>query len=370
MAALVGLLAIVLGACSSTAPLAVSSPPTVRSVSAVDTWGFHIGDTARPVTGLPNSMVALQAANWGGLGIDSTGHVWQWFGSSSPRALAVKGPTKVLSVGEGGPKTEYYGAAATSSGQLWTWGDENGAGDLCLGSTGRKNVAPTQVPGIDNARAVSGGAEHLLILLDTGQVEACGGNMDGQLGDGTTTHSASPVAVTGLSGIVAISAGSSFSLALDSSGHVWAWGEGNFGQLGDGNTNNSDVPVEVPLPGSVREVFAGGSASTNGQAIALLDDGSVYAWGNNQWAQLGTGAGPNSDTPVKVTVPAGITYTYVATGGSSSYGLDTSGNLWAWGNDSKGELGDGRSTGTVATPERVDSGLTLVSAVAAVAVVG
>src|SRR6202034_538092 len=100
---------------------------------------------AVPVTGLPKSVIALQAANWGGLAIDSTGDVWQWFGASSPRATAVNGPTKVDSVGEGGPQSEYFGAAAASSGQLWTWGSENNSGDLCLGSVGKKNVAPTQV---------------------------------------------------------------------------------------------------------------------------------------------------------------------------------------------------------------------------------
>jgi alpha-tubulin suppressor-like RCC1 family protein len=175
-----------------------------------------------------------------------------------------------------------------------------------------------------------------------------------------------------LNEIVAISSGNNYSVALDSSGNVWEWGYNNQGQLGDGSTTESEYAVEVSdanVAGQVSEVYAGGSMTTNGQVIALLDDGSVYAWGSDTCGQLGNEEGncetqTYSTTPISVDVPSGVTFNYVASGGTSSFALDSNGNVWAWGDDSEGQLGDGSDTGYVLDPEEVASGWTYLSAVA------
>ena len=163
-----------------------------------------------------------------------------------------------------------------------------------------------------------------------------------------------PVEVSTLHNVVAISAGQTNSMALDMSGNVWTWGENNFGQLGDGNTSNSDVPVEVQLPTTAAEVYAGGDAAANGQQLAMLTNGQVWMWGNDEWGQLGNGEEePYSDTPVEVQgLPDNVVY--AATGGTESYALDSDGNVWGWGND----IG--------LTPTIVAAGVTQISAVAEV----
>ena len=154
-------------------------------------------------------------------------------------------------------------------------------------------------------------------LLANGAVEACSQNSDGQLGNGTTTDSLKPVRVKGLpsSPVTSISAGPSSSTALLKNGQVWGWGNNKAGQLGNGTTKNvNKLPVE---------------------ATAL---------------------------------PTGVTFTYVATGGDHSLGLDSAGDVYAWGNDGRGQLGDAGNTdegdpGTaVLVPVKVLTGASLVSA--------
>ncbi len=343
--------------------LAGVATPAAAAVATVYTWGNSAGDSPVVVSGAPLHVKEVQASNYAGFLLDSEGNVWQWTNRPTPAIEKVKGPSDVVSVGEG----DRFGAAVTSAGKLWVWGD-NIAGDLCLGIAKSKNgIAPKLVPGVNNAVAVSGGGGHLLILLSTGRMKACGENTLGELGNDTFTSSDVPVNVIGVNHVTAISSGSDTSMALESDGNVYNWGDNNFGQLGNGTTTNSDMPVQVPLEASATEIFAGGSLSTNGQEIALLSDGSVWAWGNDAWGQLGNGITESfSATPVEATaLPAGHTWTYVASGGQSSFALDSNGEVWAWGDDSLGELGDGNDTGYVVTPEQVASGYSQISAVAA-----
>jgi alpha-tubulin suppressor-like RCC1 family protein len=279
------------------------------------------------------------------------------------------GPPDVVSVGEGFD----FSAAVTRSGQLWTWGANDNSGDLCQGlTTSRTGIPPTRISGISNAVEVSGGQGHLLVLTSAGTVEACGRNNYGQLGDGKTTASAAPTQVVGLDGIHidAISAGDLYSAALDSTGHVWEWGLNDFGQLGDGTTVNSDIPVEVKgLPGPVKEIFAGGSLKGNGQTVALLDNGSVYAWGSDVWGQLGNEQTEfDSPTPVRVDLPSGVTFTQVATGGTASYALDSSGDVWAWGAAQYVHFGLTALEDYILSPQEMASNSTQLSAVADVVV--
>jgi hypothetical protein len=327
-------------------------------------WGRSMGPSPVAVAGLPSDVSVVQAANWGGLAI-AGGNVYQWDRSKSPTATEITGPTDATSVGEG----YYFSAAAatdgTRDGQLWTWG-ENSAGDLCQGSVGGTRP-PARVFGAGNVVQVSGGASHLLILDANGTVRACGENASGELGDGTFDDSDVPVKVKGLSGCKAISSGNLQSDAL-CHGKVYDWGNNEWGQLGNGSTTNSDLPVEVNLQGRASEIYAGGDLSTNGQSIALVD-GVPYAWGNDSWGQLGNRKEePDSTTPIPVEVPKGVTYSFVATGGETSYGVTSSGDVYAWGDNSTGELGNGKTGGVHLRPELGQSGFTQFSTVANIVV--
>ena len=110
-----------------------------------------------------------------------------------------------------------------------------------------------------------------------------------------------PVQVTGLTGVIAIAAANDVSYALQTDGAgggiVWAWGKNNYGQLGDGSTLSRSTPVRVSgLPG----VTAIAASFDSQFAIALASNGQVWAWGANDEGQLGNGTVPNGTTPAVV----------------------------------------------------------------------
>jgi alpha-tubulin suppressor-like RCC1 family protein len=151
---------------------------------------------------------------------------------------------------------------------------------------------------------------------------------------------------------------------LLSNGAYYDWGYNAAGQLGDGRTVSSDVPVKVRLPAAARQVSQGGSGATNGQTIAILANGSVWAWGANRTGQLGDGTTASSDVPVPVHVPAGVTFATVNSGGYACYAIDRRGQLWAWGGNDYGQLGTGSGALFKATPADVGLHLAQVSSTA------
>ncbi len=189
-------------------------------------------------------------------------------------------------------------------------------------------------------------------------VFAWGENSRGQLGNGTTERSDVPVPVSGLNGgASAVAGGEAFSLALLANGTVMAWGENGFGQLGDGTTEGmSDVPVPVSGLGEVAMIAAGGNHS-----LALLSNETVVAWGYNAFGQLGNGTTISSDLPVPVSGLSEVTA--IAAGANYSLALLRDGTVMAWGSNESGELGDGSTTQSD-KPVPV-SGLAEVSAIAA-----
>ena len=157
--------------------------------------------------------------------------------------------------------------------------------------------------------------------MSNGTASSWGENEDGQLGDGSETSGSSnvPVQVVDLTGAVALSAGYQHSLALLSSGAVMAWGDNGFNQLGQpngfpGGISNSDVPILVNGLGKTAAISAGGLFS-----LALLASGTVMAWGDGAFGQIGNGTTTGSVTPTAVTGLAGVSA--VSAGGVSSTAL-------------------------------------------------
>ena len=201
---------------------------------------------------------------------------------------------------------------------------------------------------------------HYLALTDLGTVWAWGTNSTGQLGDGTTIDRSGPVSITSLTNLAAIAAGESHSLAADKNGHVWAWGSDTFGQLGDGLTNVfAAVPQSVLALSNVNTVVV---AAGGAHSLALDISGIVWAWGLNTSGQAGNSALTNIALPGTV---AGLTNTVVAVsaGYQHSLALGSNGVLWAWGLNDHGQLGNG-DTNSTATPVVVTEPPTNVVAVA------
>jgi RHS repeat-associated protein len=249
----------------------------------------------------------------------------------------------------------------------------------------------TQYTEIDHANPVtsallSASAEDTEVVTSDGLVHGSGANTSGQLGDGSSTPSATPVAaaglsdvveiaqtsgtscqytlartgngsvyqwgggvstptkITGLPPVIGIAAGGYHLLALDSSGRVWAWGSNGSGQLGDGTTTSHTTPVQV-LTG-VAAIAAGGTHS-----LAVKTDGSVWAWGSNGSGQLGDGTTSSHSSPTRVnTLSRALA---VAAGTDTSYAISSDGTVWSWGSNTDGALGTGSTDGHAATPQLI-----------------
>jgi len=164
---------------------------------------------------------------------------------------------------------------------------------------------------------------------------AWGQNTYGQLGNASTEPSYLPEPVSGLSYVTAVAAGTRHSLALLSNGTVMAWGADEWGQLGGGGEalTMSDVPIQVPGLTNVKAIAAGANFS-----LALLANGTVMAWGGNDAGQLGDGNFEEDEIPVQV---KGLpTITAIAAGGEHALALQSNGKVAAWGAGERGQLGD------------------------------
>jgi hypothetical protein len=269
--------------------------------------------------------------------------------------------TTIVALGEA--KDEGY--AIDSTGQGWAWG-ANGEGSLCIGGKG-KQFLPVKVPGMTEALAVKGGEDHVLWLLANGTVKACGINTRGQLGVGTEpSRSRVAIQVPGLTGIVEISAGERTSAARDSKGRLFTWGANGSGNLGLGTVTPAEfTPKQVSLPGPVSQVYAGGHVSENGHTLAIVG-GEVFGWGRDDWGDVGDGGSGVRPTPVAT----GLHFARVAAAGRSSFGLDTEGNVWAFGADRAEALGNGVGIVNQPVPAIVDSGVSMISSTATTAIDG
>jgi alpha-tubulin suppressor-like RCC1 family protein len=199
----------------------------------------------------------------------------------------------------------------------------NGSGRLGDGTTTPRSF-PVFASGITTAAAVSAGNDHSLVLLADGTVLAFGGNGGGQLGLGDTAPRNTPTVVPSLSNIVAISAGYSYSLALTASGTVYAFGVNGSGQLGVGDTTPRSTPTMIGSLSGVTGIAAGSATSA-----VLLSTGQVKTFGSNMSSQLGNGSPGQSTSPVFV---SGLTdATAIAVGGSHMIARRADGTVVAWG---------------------------------------
>ena len=253
----------------------------------------------------------------------------------------------------------YHSLAVKADGSVIAWG-HNSNGQIGDGTSGPGNdrLTPVQVNGLNwpvsRVRGVAAGDYHSLALRDDGFVFAWGQGLYGQLGNSQTGNVTTPSAIPGLNSIVAVAAGAYHTLALRADGTVWTCGLNNRGQLGDGTQANSFKIVQVVDPmdaagtGFLQNVVA--VAAGDNHSVALKSDGTVWAWGGNNWGQLGDGSTIDSAFPVHV-MSGGQPLANVAAVACGSYHtlalVETApvsgvrvGNVMAWGWNLYGQLAD------------------------------
>ncbi len=257
--------------------------------------------------------------------------------------------------------------AIGSNHELYAWGGDQD-GQLGDGGSTEQN-SPEEIslaPGVTPTAIAAGTLAGYAIGSD-GKLYAWGDNTYGQLGDGTTTNRSTPEVITLGSGVtpVAISAGWFHVLVIGSDGNLYAWGHNESGELGDGTTTDHYTPEAISLGSGVTPtaVAAGVSDTTNsydptnqfGFSLAIGSDGKLYAWGDNSAGELGDGTTTDHDTPEAIALASGVTPTAIAAGRNHSLAIGSDGNLYAWGDNSAGELGDGTTTDHY-TPEVITLG--------------
>ena len=302
------------------------------------------------VKGLSN-IVAVSAGSFHSLALKADGTVWAWGyndygvigdGTKTPRSTAVQVESlnDIIAI-QAGYETSF---ALKNDGTIWVWGQT-------AGNVATIREMPVQFTNFSNVTTFSGDI-HALALNSDGTILAWGDSRYGQLGSSTSVQlhpspkDARPV--DDLSDITAVAVGSRHSLALDSGGVVWAWGLNNCGQLGDNSLTNRWTSVQVQGLSGVTAIAGGGAHS-----LALKDDKTVWAWGLNDSGQLGDGSFENRSTAVQVQISDAIA---IAAGGLMGYfnefdsegghslAIKSDGTVWAWGNNGFGQLGDNTTT--------------------------
>jgi alpha-tubulin suppressor-like RCC1 family protein len=225
------------------------------------------------------------------------------------------------------------------------WGGD-AAGQLGDGGVLPGVPRPSPVPAglAEPARVVAAGGTHTCAVLAGGAVRCWGGDASGQLGDGDPkADAAAPVAAVLLGGLPAraVTAGGSHSCALLADGSVRCWGQGLMGQLGLGAVPDASSPEPPVALGQPAIAVTAGRAHT----CALLADGGVRCWGNDELGQLGDGgplAGPAAGVPA--TVALGEPARAISAGADFTCALLASGLVRCWGADDSGQLGDGATS--------------------------
>jgi len=336
----------------------------------------HYSPFAIPVVGLAGQASVAAGGTCFSVGGDGT--VWAWgnnnggecaFGTAYRQTVAIQLPqlTSVTRIAAGGTPDPFqsvfggqlvpgegHGLSMTTTGRAWSWGNNNdnelAAGPLVpatFSATPRPVVGTLSAP-LTGVTAIAGGGTHS-VFVSGGGVWCAGTNSSGQLGSGNNTGSNVVVQTVQagsvpLANALEVSAGEAHSLALLNEGSVWAWGLNSSGQLGNGLTSNSNVAVQVQTgPGIFLQNAVAVSAGF-GHSVALLGDNSVWAWGDNQWGQVGKGSIGGISvyaTPVLNANPAGPLggIAEIAAGRFHTLARTSTGGVLAWGDNTLAQLG-------------------------------
>jgi alpha-tubulin suppressor-like RCC1 family protein/Leucine-rich repeat (LRR) protein len=224
-----------------------------------------------------------------------------------------------------------------TDGSLWSFGN-NTNGQLGNGTTADKNV-PSKVGTSNDWKTMTAGWGHTIALKTDGTLWAWGNGNLGQIGNGSNTVKPyNPQQQIGTEkDWQDIAAGAHYTVALKTDGTLWAWGYNEFGQLGDGTTVNKSSPIQIGIANDWQTI-----ATNNNHTVALKKDGSLWAWGSNNYGQLGDATIIQKNAPTQI--GTATNWKTIAAGYEHTTAIKTDGTLWVWGSNNNGQLGDGSTT--------------------------
>lgn len=295
---------------------------------------------------------------WGDNSQSQLGQVRANASADSSSALPVQLPnmSSVISVAAG----DYFSAALTERGLVYLWGSgaaetsavpkmQDGIGDVIQISACQDKIAalrndgtvyawvrgarPAQIAGLENIAAIAVGGDFSLALEQTGDV--------------WTWSDGAAEKVAGLSGATAIAAGHTHALAVTGDGSAWAWGDNSNGQLG------LAAPAQISAPGKIPEIQNADTVYAGNRTSAVITaDNTVYTFGYGEYGQLGNESGaqtqhepraisvvPEPQDGDSADMPSAVRA--IAFGQHHALAIDSLGELYSWGRDSRGQLGLG-----------------------------
>lgn len=318
---------------------------------------------------------AVSAGKSQTLALLASGEVLGWGGAGSGRYSP--GYVDICSTPKSDGKPVYVGSSlklscvsagygvslgASTQHELLVWGWN----PLGVGGAQASSEIPTPVDNITAPIAVAAGQSIFAAIDQAGSLHTWGLNVDQALGRATEQMNALPGVVRGVPAMQAVAVGDNFMITLSRAGEVFSFGSNSAGQLGLGHLRTVGTAERVPLTAlkdtaskltiSIKSIAVGAS-----HVLALCREGNVYAWGSNQYGQLGHQRSRYDSQPTLLEMSEKITA--LAAGTHFSLALTESGNVYAWGWNGFGQLGV-NDTLPRSTPIKV-LGLAQVQAIAA-----
>ncbi|CAM4263743.1 RCC1 domain-containing protein [Flavobacterium terrigena] len=231
-----------------------------------------------------------------------------------------------------------------ADGTLWAWG-HNDTGQLGIGNTNNKSI-PTRVGTGTNWVYVSASYDTSFAIKADGTLWGWGENTFYRIGDGTPTNRTAPVQIGTATNWLSVDS-KNHTVAIKTDGTLWAWGFNSTGQLGNGTSSNDiyvTTPVQVGTDTNWSAACAGSDAT-----IALKNNGTLWACGDNDYGQLGNGLSGNNNLGnplvlVLTQIGTATDWQKISLGNTHNLAVKTNGTLWAWGKNDIGQLGDGTTS--------------------------
>lgn len=282
--------------------------------------------------------------------VKSDGTLWicgdAGYTGTGRQVVGMEKPEKVLDNVRSASAGSSTRLAVKEDGSLWAWG-LNSSGQVGDGTCDPK---PLPVKVTDGVKEASIKEEQSYILKEDGSLWACGAYVTKESGYLVSRVRTAPAKI--MDDVKKVIAGNYYCYVIKNDNSLWVWGDNYYGDLGDGTKETIIEPKKIM--DNVRTVSAGHIYN-----LALKEDGSVWSWGQNigwgtkVYGRLGDGTSEDRLTPVKIMDGAAA----ISAGAYHCLAVKNDGSLWAWGNNIHGEFGNGIISDGSSTPVKVMDGI-------------